>query len=374
MTPGSLAPVSVVVINYNGRRYLRDCLDSTLAQTTPPRELLVVDNRSSDDSVSILRELFPDVALTQLSRNGGYAAAANVGIGQTRAPYVLLLNPDVILMPGFLAAILADAEVHPDAGSFTGKLLSFRPATGVPIIDSTGHILFRNRCAENRGAGEPDVGQYERGEEVFGVSGAAPLYRRAMLEDVGLGTQYFAERFFLDLEDVDLDFRARLRGWGARYVPGAVAYHDRAARHGVFGRDARVLRHCVRNRYLTMVRNESVRDLVCDAHALLPWELLRSLDLLVTAPRALPAYWDAVRALPATLAERRAIRGRVRAPREEIRRWLRPYPYWRRLVRRFQRARVRSSPKPAGRDGAPGSEPGDPGAPATPAAPTGRPG
>lgn len=335
--PRSGPAVSAGIINYNGAAFLKGCVGSLLAQDYPPTEILVFDNHSTDHSAASLREAFPEVRLIEGGRNLGYAGAANVVVKETASPYLLLLNPDVVLTPSFVGELVGAAERLPDAGSLSGKLARFPQRVGRLMIDSTGHVLFRNRFADNRGAGEEDLGQYDLPGEVFGVSGAAPFYRRAMLDDVRLGDEYFAADFFLYLEDVDLDWRARLGGWRSYYVPSAMAYHARGSRGSddpAPRRDVSVLRYSLRNRYLMMARNEAMADLVRDAGAIIPTELLRFLDLLMTAPRALPGYLDTLRLFPRALRHRRAIRSRVRVSSEEIRRWLRPYPYRARIRER----------------------------------------
>ena len=203
----SNAVVAAAIINYNGVDLLKECLDSLLAQRHPVSELVVIDNRSTDQSVALVREAFPAVRLIALTRNTGYAAAANVAIRETRSPYLLLLNPDVVLTPTFIGELVGFAEKEPEAGSLTGKLLRFPHQAGGRVIDSTGHVAFRSRWVVNRGEGEEDRGQYDEPAEVFGVSGAAPLYRRDMLEDIRIDGEVFAESFFLYLEDVDVDWR-----------------------------------------------------------------------------------------------------------------------------------------------------------------------
>ncbi len=319
--------VAAAGINYNGGRTLDACLGSLFAQTLPPEDVLVVDNHSTDDSCDVLRRWLSKVRVLELPRNVGFAGAANVSIRQTRSPYVLLLNPDIVLGPTYIQTLTDVAEAHSDIGSLTGKLLRPSSSKGSPVIDSAGHLLYRNRWAVNRGEGEPDLGQYDRPEEVFGVCAAAALYRRAMLDDVRVDGEVFAESFFFYLEDVDLDWRARLRGWRAYYVPSAVAYHERGYKGGYRRRDPAILRHSLKNRYLMMIRNDSLADLLADAWVIVPMELLRFLDFLLTAPASLVGYLDAVRLLRSTWRQRRAIRGRLRVPRRAIRQWLRRYPY-----------------------------------------------
>ena len=318
--------VSVVVINFNGAAYLAGCLASVLAQTYAAAEIIVVDNRSTDGSAALVRRMFPSVSLIESPRNIGYAGAANVAVRETKSPYLMLLNPDVLLTPTCLAELTRFADARPDAGSFTGKLLRPSSRPGPAIIDSAGHEMFRNRWVVNRGEDQEDRGQYDRAEEVFGVCGAAPLYRRAMLEDVRVADETFAESFFLYLEDVDLDWRARLRGWKAYYVPTAVAHHEREYKPGRRSRDAETVRHAVKNRYLMMLRNDALIDLLLDAWIIVPTECLRALDLALTAPRSLRGYLRVWSLLRRTLSERRTIRGGVLAPRRDIRRWLGRYP------------------------------------------------
>ena len=135
-----------------------------------------------------------------------------------------------------------------------------------------------------------DHGQYEASEEVFGVSGAAPLYRRTMLEDVQVNGETFAESFFAYLEDVDQDWRARLLGWKAYCMPPeAVTSAERGYKGGDRRRDVWILRHSVKNRYLMMVRNDTLGDVLLDAWAIVPMEILRFLGF--PAHRSWIAPW-----------------------------------------------------------------------------------
>ena len=334
---GQSHDVAAAIINYNDATRLVRCVQGLLGQIRRPAEILVLDNGSTDESRRLVRHSFPEVRLIALPSNVGFAAAANVAIRETRAPYVMLLNPDVVLSPSFIAELLDFAAAQPDAGSLTGKLLRSPQGPGRAVIDSTGHVIFRSRWVANRGEGEEDRGQYERPDEVFGVSGAAPVYRRAMLEDIQIGREVFPEGFFVYLEDTDVDWRARLRGWKAYYVPTAVAYHERRCRGDRRPRDARVLRHALKNRYLLMLRNDAAVDWARDAWAILPMEALRMVDFLRAAPSALLGYLDVVRLLPRTLKERRQIRSRVRVAGGEISSWLQYRPSRRQVAERAWR-------------------------------------
>jgi GT2 family glycosyltransferase len=323
--------VTAGIVTYNSRGHLERCLEALRAQSRPLAEILVWDNASADDSADLARARGARVELSP--RNLGFAAGANELIRRVTAPYFLLVNPDAYLAPDYVERLLAAAEADPRIGSLTGKLV--RPAApGGPIVlDSAGHVFHRNRYPLNRGSDEADRGQYDTGEEVFGVCAAAALYRRAMLDDVRLGEAYFDPAFFMYLEDVDLDWRARLRGWRAVYVPAAVAVHHRGHQGKRRTRNPAILRHSLKNRYLMLVRNDRLGDLVRDLPTILAMDLLRVADYALSHPSALRGFLDLVPLLPAALASRRQIQRRRTVAGRELRRWLRPYPYRSRLAR-----------------------------------------
>src|SRR5262249_760723 len=143
--------------------------------------------------------------------NCGFARAHNVLIGNTDSEYILVLNPDTILRDSFLSELVQSLEARPDAGSASGKLLRLDNLT----IDSTGIIMLRNEGHVDGGAGEPDLGQFDKPDDIFGASGAAALYRRAAIEDVSIEGKYFDEDFFAYREDADLAWRLRLMKWNS---------------------------------------------------------------------------------------------------------------------------------------------------------------
>jgi GT2 family glycosyltransferase len=347
--------VTACVVTYNSAWCIQQCLEALDAQTRRPARVLVWDNASADESAAIAKNQGADVVLG--SENIGFAQAANELIQRSTTPYLLLLNPDTYLRPRYVERLEETAERDPGIGSVTGKLVRPTRGDGVVVLDSTGHVLHRNRVATNRGENQPDRGQYEVEQEIFGVCSAAALYRRAMLDDVRLGPEYFDSRFFVYLEDVDLDWRARLRGWKAWYVPTAVAVHERGHRGDRRRQSALEIRHSLKNRYLMMLRNDRPGDIVRDLGAILPTELLRLLDYGLASPSALLAYLDVVRSLPRAVGARRQIQARRVVDGAAVRRWLAPYHLIRRLRRRLAPRAEGHSPRvevPYGRRG-PGS-------------------
>jgi GT2 family glycosyltransferase len=327
--------VSVCIITHNSEPQVQRCLEALEAQTSQPADLLVWDNASADQSVAVAEK--HGASVLRAPENIGFAQAANELVQRTTTPYVLLLNPDAYLQPRYVEQLEQAADADPSIGSVTGKLV--RPARhgAIPVLDSTGHVLHRNRVAANRGENEPDRGQYDTAGEVFGVCAAAALYRRAMLEDVRLGAEYFDSRFFAYLEDVDLDWRARLRGWKAYYVPSAVAEHERGHKGDRRRQTALEIRHSLKNRYLMMVRNDRPSDVLPDLGVLAVSEILRLLDYALNHPAALSGYAHALRLLPHAVATRRQIQDRRLVHGTALRAWLQPYPFARKVRQRLGR-------------------------------------
>jgi len=245
-----MVKVAVNIVTFNSARDIRACLQSLQQQTFSGFRIHVLDNASSDDTVDLVRSY--DVDLLQSRSNVGFAKAHNDLIRSFPAEYVLILNPDAILRPGFLSRIVSALEARPDAASATGKLLRMDGKT----IDSTGIVMLRNQRHLDRGAGEPDLGQYDQCEDVFGPSGAAALYRMEALRDVCFDGQYFDEDFFAYREDADLAWRCRLMGWNSIYVPSAVALHARRVTPERRAHlPALINYHSVKNRFLLRMNN-----------------------------------------------------------------------------------------------------------------------
>ena len=297
---------SAVVLNYNGGQMVLDCLSSLAAQEPPPAEIVCVDNGSGDGSDLAIQARFPQVKLVKLAKNAGFAGGMNKGIDETTGELVALINLDVVLEPSYLrlcAEALADAAL----GGVTGKLL--RPGDSEPrILDTTGHIVYRNRRAVDRGEREPDLGQYDRDLGLFSVCGAAPVYRRAMLEDIAIDSEYFDEEFFAYFEDFDLSWRAQLRGWGFAYVPAANGTHFRG---GTGSKASTFILACNhRNRLLVMLRNDHPASFIRHIAGIGYTEVRATLHMLSLRPAALPLAWaQFFRLLPSQLAKRRRIQG-----------------------------------------------------------------
>ncbi len=213
---------SVIIVNYNGRDHLKECLDSLREQTMKDFEVILVDNASTDGSVAFGRNTYPEVTILENRENLGYGGGNNAGIRQSHGRYVVLLNNDTKVDPQWLEKLMGPAERDSGVGMCASRIMDYYHPD---IIDNTGLLIYRDGVARGRGRLEKDSGQYSREEEVLFPSGCAGLYRRDMLEAIG----FFDEDFFLYVDDVDIGFRARLAGWKCIYVPDAVVYHKYSA-------------------------------------------------------------------------------------------------------------------------------------------------
>lgn len=318
--------VSINILNTNEKHYLGRCLDAIAAQTYPNLEVTVLDNGSTDGSVEFLRTHYPRVRVIENGRNLGYAPGHNVGFRICTGAYVMPLNTDIFLRPTFIAAKVAAMEADDRIGAVEGKLLRYdpnhpdRPETNQ--IDSVGVVVRRSRRNFDRGQGEVDRGQYDRPEEVFGAGGSAPLYRRAMLEDVRFEDEYFDASFFIYREEVDLAWRMRLRGWRCVYTPDAVAYHVRGFSPATRRRQPRLFRRLsYRNRYLMLLKNETPRNLRRDLGPFLWFEFRQLGHVLFREPHLLRGWWEIARLAPRTLRQRRQIQRTRRASDADLARW-----------------------------------------------------
>jgi GT2 family glycosyltransferase len=215
----------VIIPNWNGRRFLPDCLGALRRQTYADFEVVLVDNASTDDSVAYARAHFPEVRVLVQPRNLGFSGGVNAGIRAGTSEIVVLLNNDTEAEPGWLAALVAALDAHPEAGMAASKLLLFGRRD---VLHSAGDFYTAAGMPGNRGVWQRDDGQFDSETRVFGACGGAAAYRRALLNRIGL----FDEDFGSYCEDVDLAFRAQLAGQGCVFVPAARVYHHLSATGG----------------------------------------------------------------------------------------------------------------------------------------------
>ena len=307
----------MIIPNWNGAGFLEPCLGSLRKQTFRDFATVLVDNGSTDGSIRLVSEDFPEVEVVSLKENRGFSVAVNAGIRASDTELVALLNNDTEQEPGWLGALVRAADDHRKAGFFASKLVDFHDRE---TLDGAGDALRRSGLPYRLGHGEKDRGQYDEPAYVFGACAAAAMYRRSMLGEIGL----LDEDFFAYCEDGDLGFRAQLAGYRCLYVPGAVVYHVGSASTGG-KRSPTATRLGTRNGLWLLVKNLPA-PLV---PAFLPFFVLGQLSRLVVT--AVSGVWRAhleglaegIRLLPLMLRKRREVQGRRKVSVGYVRRLLR---------------------------------------------------
>jgi GT2 family glycosyltransferase len=309
--------VSIVVVTWNSAPFLPRCLAGISGQTYKETELIVVDNASADDSLARAGA----ATIIRNDANVGFARAANQGIAAARGEFVLLLNPDAWLSPEYVARLVAALEAAGESfGAATGKLMRGRGFEIEPTneIDSQG--IRMTRTGRHFDIQESDL----EGGEIFGVSGAAAMFRMSFVRDVSVFGQFFDEDFFAYREDADVAWRGQLMGWRALYVPDAAAVHVRTVTPERRGQlSATINMHSVKNRFLLRMKNESL----CLALRNAPFEIARDLvtigAVLTIERSSLPALGWLWRNRKRVFEKRREIQRRRRVSDRNLARWFR---------------------------------------------------
>jgi hypothetical protein len=337
--PGLPPFASVLVLNWNGARLLPACLEALFHTDYPTDawEVVLVDNASTDGSVEEALRRFPRLRVWRNPGNWGFARGYNGAMAAAPGPYVVLLNSDTRVRPGWLRALVDAAEADSRVGAATAKLVYPPGAPNAGRIQNAGGMLLTDGSGRDRGTvfrdgrwlQEEDASQYDRQEEVFFFCGAAALQRKAALDEVGL----FDERYFMYYEDLDLSWRLRLRGWKVVYVPGAVVEHLHAASSGewspffTYQVDHNRPLMLLKLAPLSLALREIARyaaEAALNCARVLCWAVTRR----QRGPHAARAKLQArvllgwLRDAPGVLVERRRIQAARTVPDSEIQRWM----------------------------------------------------
>lgn len=216
---------AIVILNFNGRRYLEQFLPFVVANTCPGADVVVADNGSTDDSLAFLEAEYPGVRLIALDRNYGFAGGYNAALGQVDADYYVLLNSDVEVGPGWMEPIIRLMESDASIGACQPKIRMYADRESFEYagaaggwLDHLGYPFARGRIFD---VCEKDLGQYDRTEPVFWASGAALFIRARLYHQLG-GLEGF---FFAHQEEIDLCWRMQLAGYKVYCCPESVVYH-----------------------------------------------------------------------------------------------------------------------------------------------------
>jgi len=308
--------VSIHIVTYNSAAHIADCLQAVYKQTYPLAQVVIVDNASTDATRSLLKPYAEQALIVFNARNRGFAPAHNQALELTTSAYCLVLNPDVILQPDYVAQLVEAMRQAPRIGSATGKLL-LQSSPG--LIDSTGLEINKARRAFDRKAGQKDAVAIDEPMEIFGVSGAAAMYSRKMITDVMLDKQFFDEAFFAYKEDVDVAWRAQLLGWLAVYVSQAIAYHERGWKSGSRSKQPLFIRrHSYINRYRMILKNDRFSYIVRHMVHVLSFELASFIYILFREPLLLVSWGKLFYDLPHLLHQRREIQRRSKVEARKV--------------------------------------------------------
>ena len=336
--------VSVNILTYNAQDLIGPCLRSVLKQTYDNIEVLVIDNASIDKTLDVIRKISPKIRIVRNENNLGLSIGYNTGIRESKGEYVLCLNQDVVLDGDFVKNAIEAMEIDDKIAGVQGRLLRITNLNELRMdtIDTTGLVIFKNRRIVNRGQGEKDKGQYERGE-IFGTDAAASLYRRSALEDIKLPIfkggvpqtnrfEYFDEDFFMYKEDVDLSWRFRLYDWKAIYEPEAVGYHLRGAGEKAVRNYIAIVKerrkisgfakyHAFKNQRLMQIKNELAGLFFCHFCRIIIKEMAAWLYALCFEKYAWKAIVGLFKQIPNARRKRKIIMARKRTNGKKMKKW-----------------------------------------------------
>lgn len=325
--------VSVIVLNWNGKDYVGECLESIQKQTFAGWELILLDNGSTDGSADYIHSSFSSwVRLLRSPQNLGFAGGNNLAIREARGRYVALINNDAQADVRWLEELVRVAEAEPCAGMWASKIYLWGRGK---LLDNAGQLIYRDGLNRGRGRLEMDRGQFDNLEEVLFPSGCAALYRREMLEEVGL----FDEDFFAYADDTDLGLRGRMAGWKCLYVPTAVVHHRYSQSSGRYSPFKAF--HVERNRVWILLKYFPLSMILKSPYYTLCRFLLQGYGALVGRGAAgrftkeyshwqllkilAQAYIAALRGFPQTWQKRKEIRKLTRVSQEEIGSWFKRF-------------------------------------------------
>lgn len=312
-----MAFVSVIILNWNGKYLLEECINSLKKQTYPHFEVIVVDNGSTDGSISFVEQHAPHVKLVKVGENKGFSGGNMQGLRVAKGEYIALLNNDAVATPEWLYELVLAMEKDRRVGICASKVIRHDERE---IIDSAGDGCVTSAHGVKRGNGE-SVNAYRRREYIFGACAAAVLYKKKMIEDIG----FLDEDFFLNCEDTDLNFRAQLMGWKCLYVPSAIVFHKVSATIGRLS--DRAVYHSARNEEYVWIKNMPTSLMFRYLHHKLIQEIAVFIYVCIRWGKWMPFFRgkiDAFKNLPKFLRKRREIQSKKRVTDQYIKTMLIP--------------------------------------------------
>lgn len=305
--------ISVVVVTAGIDNYLGLCLESIKEQAYSPLEVIVIDNSLNENFSQRVTKSYPDIKLYSSPTNLFYSGGLNKGVYFCKGDFILCLNDDVILDKGFIEKALRGFSLDNRVGMVSGKILRSDRKT----IDTTGLFLSIYRSAKERGYGFQERGQFEKSGFIFGVNGAVAFYRKEMLDELKINSEYFDSDYHFFYEDLDIAWRANLLGWKAYYIPQALAYHVRGVSvrkgHGLNKPYARrylsegLHADLIKNRYLTIIKNESWFNFLLHLPFMALYDLVIWIYVLVSRPSAIKIFLSNLKYIESAFKKRKIL-------------------------------------------------------------------
>jgi GT2 family glycosyltransferase len=329
--------ISVLLVNWNGRNMLADCLGALRRQTFRDFETILVDNGSTDDSPAYIQTEFPEVRLIALRENGGFTGGNIAAYEHAQGQLIVLLNNDTEADPHWLEEIHKASLLFPNAGTFASKMMYFNDRGR---IENCGFSLGVAGTTVDLGRDELDGPKWTETRAIFGGCGGAVAYRRSMLDDIG----FLDPDFFIYYEDVDLSFRAQLRGYGCIYVPNAIVFHRYSSTMGK--RPARQIFYAQRNIEFVYLKNMPSGLVFRFFLQRLMYELGAAVYFCRqggTFP-FIRAKWEAIKHLPVLVRKRRQVQKSKTVGDAQLRTLMEPTfsTKWRKLISSFLPSNVQA--------------------------------
>ena len=317
---------TVIIPNYNGIDYLKECIYSLREQKNSNFQICVVDNGSEDGSVLWIKENYPGIQVIELRENTGFCHAVNVGIQASDTKYVILLNNDTVVLTDFVKFLEDSIEKAEDIFSVGARMLDMKEPK---LLDGAGDLYCALGWAYARGKGREAVRYYKEREEIFSACAGAAIYRRDLFEEIG----YFDENHFAYLEDCDIGYRAQIFGYKNYYEPKAMVYHAGSAATGSRYNDFKV-KLAARNNVYLIYKNMPVSQIICNLPFLLPGFFIKYLFFVKKGLSK--AYKEGILQGLSLCKEEKGRKNKIKFQRKRVRNYLRiQWFLWKNTFERF---------------------------------------
>lgn len=325
--------VSINLVVYNEEKRVKKCLEAVFGQTYKNIEVLVFDNCSTDKTLEIVKNNFPQAKIHKADKNYGFGPGQNRAAQITSGKYIVGLCADVWLKEDFVEKAVEVMGENSKIGALQAKIYRLIDGQRSDIIDTCGFEIYKSRRIVNRGHGEKDIGKFDKAEEIFSYEGACPFWRREALDDTAIFGEYHDEDYFWYGDDIDLGWRLHLLGWINFFAPQVVAWHERQTTKRLskskwdFVRQRKTLPKRKKmydwvNTHLTFVKNDLGLLMWPDIAKFLSREIQLFIYILFFEPYTiivgLPRF---IKYLPRAIKKRGGIMNRKKVSVEEIKKW-----------------------------------------------------